>query len=46
MSAQLLTECRKLVREVTTQSIILRRDVEEEIAIAFTKMIAQRETKP
>jgi hypothetical protein len=45
VSAQLLTECRKLVTEVTAQSIMLRRNVEEEIAIAFTKMILERETE-
>jgi hypothetical protein len=45
MSASLLIECRKLVREVTTQSVILRRDVSDEIAIAVAKLILEREAQ-
>lgn len=43
MSAQLLLECEKLVHEVTARSILLRRNVEEEIAIEFTRFIMERE---
>jgi hypothetical protein len=45
MSASLLMECRKLVREVTAQSIMLRRDVSDEIAIAVAKLILEREAQ-
>jgi hypothetical protein len=43
VSAKLLLECEKLVREVTTRSMMLRRDVSEELAIEFTRMIMERE---
>lgn len=45
MSAQLLLECEKLVREVSARAIMLRRDVNEEIAVEFTRFIMQREEK-
>jgi hypothetical protein len=43
MSANLLLQCEQLVREVTSRSIMLRRDVSEEIAIEFTRFIMERE---